>query len=147
MVYRRVFQNIYSNRLRWHHWVTQREMGHTRNHTTGHCYRIDRSKSDIITHNHQNYGSSSVHQIPIGAAEPLPFDAIPCVDSPKSNRLTHLQTMAGRFKQLVTHQWENRFHEEIDNFHRQLGPIFRLSLGPEECGKQTKSHFRSVVER
>lgn len=59
----------------------------------------------------------------------MPFEAIPSVDNGNFRRLLHLKSIASQITSLITEQWQNHFHEHIDEYHLQFGPIFRKSLG------------------
>lgn len=137
LFYRRVFQNFDSNRLRRHQFLSVTQ------HKTQSCHNINdqfvRTKSDIVTHNNQHLeGDHCTYEIPkhdpFVLEKTLPFAKIPCADQ-KTNRFGHFQAISHLCKQLLTSKWENRFHEEIDEYHQDLGPIFRKSLGPNQSGE------------
>lgn len=147
LLYRRVFQNFESNRLRRHQffYITQykrREVCY--NNNTGIKCQFIRSKSDINTHNnpnqtHLNSADDYIQQIPkqnlFESNKTLPFHAIPSADTSNTGSISSLIAFAHQFKQLLTSKWDNRFHEEIDGYHRKLGPIFCKSLAPGVNGE------------
>lgn len=59
----------------------------------------------------------------------MPFDAIPCADPPSVSRLQKFTSTLALCRQLANGKWESRFHEDIDQYHSELGPIFRKTLG------------------
>lgn len=61
--------------------------------------------------------------------ELMPFEAIPSADDGNFRRFLHLKSFTSQITSLITEQWQNRFHEHIDEHHMQFGPIFRKSLG------------------
>lgn len=148
LLYRRVFQNFESNRLRCHQffYITQYKAAEVcyKNNTGSERCQFVRMKSDSITHNNQiqaNFNSTSnfIQQIPkhnlFASNETLPFEAIPSADPLHTSSISSLVTILHQFRQLLTAKWENRFHEEIDEYHKRLGPIFRKSLQPGVNGE------------
>lgn len=141
----RIFQKFYSNRLRRHPFIYvsqhKAQNAYTGIGDAGHQFR--RSKSDIITNKNQIQhinGTDYVHHIQPNhsqrsSSETLPFDAIPCADQ-NARRFNKLFTIAYQIRQLLEDKWSNRFHEEIDECHQKLGPIFRKSLTPNQSGKK-----------
>lgn len=148
LFYRRIFQNLNSNRSKWHQlfYVASNNVRQIHNDSAG-CWRqLDFSKSDIITHNdhiqHLN-NDECIQKIPnpsqFATHNVLPFEAIPCADQP--NSYSSLLGIAHRCRQLLTSKWDNRFHEEIDECHHKFGPIFRKSLGSNQSGKHSTSIY------
>lgn len=89
--------------------------------------------------------SSSAAAAATAANCQLPFQAIPCADQTQTSGISgSLIVIAHQLKQLLTAKWDNRFHEEIDECHRRLGPIFRKSLAPNQSGKHFLIIFFSV---
>lgn len=143
--YRRIFQNFESNRLRRHQffYITQYKRHEVcyNNNTSIECQFV-RSKSDIITHNNPiqtHLNSADIQQIPknnlFESIEMMPFHAIPSADPSNTGRISSLISFAHQFRQVLTSKWDNRFHEEIDEYHQKLGPIFRKSLAPGVNGE------------
>lgn len=133
LLYRRVFQNTERNRLRWHqyfHSNQDRIREASFNNGTSFERQFIRTKSDIIhTHSHS---VQIPNQNPLESKTILPFEAIPCADSSNVSNIRNLIAVSvHQFKQLLTSKWDNRFHEEIDEYHCKLGPIFRKSLTPD----------------
>lgn len=159
LVYRRAFQSFDSNRLRRHRFysIAQHKARRTVCTINESDHRIVRPKSDLITHNDhiQNFDADHlINQIPrkhepFATSKVLPIESMPCADTLNTSRFGHLMAMAHLVRQLVTGKWENRFHEEIDECHHRLGPIFRKSLAPNQSGellpkKKTKKSVRSL---
>lgn len=145
LFYRRIFQNLNSNRLKWHQqfYVPQHNGRKIHNDSTG-CWRhLNYSKSDLVTHNDHQTQHEFSQQIPnyspVMMNKVLPFEAIPCADQP--NIYSSFFGIAYRCWQLLTSKWDNRFHEEIDECHRKFGPIFRKSLGSNQSTYYTENYF------
>ncbi|XP_055307004.1 cytochrome P450 315a1, mitochondrial [Sitodiplosis mosellana] len=141
---RRVFQNFECNRLRRHqifYSIRYKALGTCfNNNTIGSGRQIVRTKSDIITHNAQIQTQSHsamgfIQQIPkhnpFESNKTLPYEAIPCADPSNTCSISNfIAVTSHQFRQLLTSKWDNRFHEEIDEYHFKFGPIFRKSLKP-----------------
>lgn len=147
----RTFQQICFNRLQYHHpfWVVN-DRSHTSTHNNNDvinaCYRFQHLRCDVMTQKDQtqshgsdtadiNYriSSSASNHRETTPTKLLPFDAIPCADNQQSNQIWgRFNVIAHQLKQLLTAQWDNRFHEEIDECHRRYGPIFRKSLAQNQ---------------
>lgn len=142
-LYRRIFQNFESNRLRRHQfaYIAQFKAQEAYyNNNIDFERQFVRSKSDIITHNNQiqrhfDPANDFIDQMPkhnlFAPNDILPFDAIPCADQPpNTSNFSSFIAIAHQFRQLLTAKWDNCFHEEIDEYHRKFGPIFRKTLPP-----------------
>lgn len=91
-----------------------------------------RWKSNVIDQNIrservENLNSKSLH------SEPLPFESIPEAGAQRTPSLAKFQSISIQIKQLLSGKWDSKFHEHVDDFHNQLGPIFRKSIGPVEA--------------
>lgn len=88
------------------------------------CNVLDQNdRLQFIDKNKQNNQNCSAQ------TELMPFEAIPSADNGNFRRFLHLKSIASQITTLITEQWQNRFHEHIDEHHLQFGPIFRKSLG------------------
>lgn len=147
------FQQFHSNRLRHHPFLSivhkyDRNQTLTRNNVITACYRFQHLRCDVMTQKEQtqthslstddlNYqlssSSSSSNQSESASKKLLPFDSIPSADDQQSQNIRgRFYTIAHQLKQLLTAQWDNRFHEEIDECHRRYGPIFRKTLAQNQ---------------
>lgn len=131
--HRRIFQHFYSNRLRQHPFVS------VDNHDTSQRT----THRNIVTHKNQiqhvDIADFIPNQIPKRSAvatshQPLPFQAVPCADQQNTGIINRLVVIAHQMKRLITSNYDHRFHEEIDECHRRLGPIFRKSITPKISG-------------
>lgn len=152
LVYRRIFQSLDFNRLRRHRFysIAQHKARRTVCSITESAHQpFVRSKSDTITHNDhiQNFDSDhSVDQIPqknetFASNKLRPIEAMPCADKLNTSSFGNMIAIGQLMRQLVTGKWENRFHEEIDECHRRLGPIFCKSLAPNQSGELFRKSF------
>lgn len=145
----RIFQQIYSNRLQHHPFLFinkyDRRQAFAHNIVINTCYRFQHMRCDAMTQKDQTQThrldavdlnsqlSSSSNQNELASRDLLPFDSIPCADDQQSHNICgRFNVIAHQLKQLLTAQWDNRFHEEIDECHRRHGPIFRKSLAQNQ---------------
>lgn len=142
----RTFQQIYSNRLQLYPFliVNDRRQTFTHYKVNNACQRFHHLRCDVMTQKNQtqshdlntanlNYRvSSSTDQSEKATKKLLPFDAIPCADGQSNSICGRFYAITHQLKQLLTAQWDNRFHEEIDECHRRYGPIFRKSLAQNQ---------------
>lgn len=113
-----------------------------------HPYRCHRLKSDIVTPNNAidnlylNNEPTAETIAPFDHTQQrkprpstdatLPFDAIPCADPTSVSRFQRIAATMTLVRRMMNGNWEHRFHEDIDQLHTQLGPIFRQT----HCGHQ-----------
>lgn len=152
----RTFQQFYSNRLQHHSLVSiitkydrSQAFAYSSNIINDIMTQKDQTQShalDAVDLDYQISSSSSsststANQHEIAPKKLLPFDAIPCADNQRSNNVGgRFSVIAHKLRQLLTAQWDNRFHEEIDECHQRYGPIFRKSLANNQG-----AHFLSYV--
>lgn len=146
LFYRGIFQNLTWNRLIRHQliYVNQHNRRQIHNDSVGCSHQLACSKNDVITHNDhiqqlQNDEPLQPNSSEFKTKKVLPFEAIPCAEKPHSYGT--LPRLIYRCRQLLTAKWGNKFHEEIDECHRRLGPIFRKSLGHNQSGKHKQLFF------
>lgn len=153
----RTFQQIHSNRLQHHPFLFivnkyVRNQTFTQANVINVCHRFQHTRCNAMTQkdqtpahrlsaadlNYQLSSSSSTSPSPpnhreIASTQLLPFDSIPCADDHQSHNICgRFYAFAHKLKQLLTAQWDNRFHEEIDECHRRYGPIFRKTLAQNQ---------------
>lgn len=145
--HRHIFQYFYSNRLRQHQLVSIYKHDSIHSQLIGGCHQFQRTKCNMMTNKNkiQQFNSNdlhrkiSYHQSNVNTSKkPLPFEAIPC-DSSSTTKWNRLIETAVRLKGLITNDFDQRFHEEIEECHQRLGPIFR------KCLPQYSSKFYKLV--
>lgn len=149
----RTFQQIHSNRLQHHPFMfvankNVRNQTFTQTDDISACHRFQHMRCDVMTQKYQTQAhklntadpndqlsspSPSDQSGTAASRQHLPFDSIPCADDQQSHNIRgRLHVFAHKLKQLLTAQWDNRFHEEIDECHRRYGPIFRKTLAQNQ---------------